>query len=148
MRVVRSRDSSKRTTYTLAVWRYNAGSPLPLDNDPNTTPPPTAQILTITPPKDTLVNMGSGGTVRYFGIGGTTNLTFQPWFYDSTRGLWIKWGVVSASMQDNLVLGPPQTSGPNVAATLIGAPLGMKWFPQITVNHATTGIQRLGYDYC
>lgn len=146
MRTIRSRSRDK-DTFTLAVWRYNAGSPLPLDADPNTTPPPGSQILTIGHKRGMIVNIGTGGTVRYWGIGGTTNLTFQPWFYDSTRALWIKFGVVSSSIQDNLVVGPPQTAGPNVAATLCGAMIGAKWWAQITVNHATTGIQRFGYDY-
>lgn len=145
MRTIRSRDRSK-DTFTVAVWRYNAGSPLPLDSDPNTTPPPANQILTLGHKRGMIIPFGLG-SVRYFGIGGTTNLTFQPWFFDSKRGLWIKFGPVSSSTQDNFVVGPPQSGGPNVAATLCQAMIGAKWWPQITVNDAVTGIQRFGYDY-
>lgn len=146
MKTIRSR-SGDNAPFTLAVWRYNGGSPLPLDADPNTTPPPNAQILTLGHKRGLTINIGTNAGVRYFGIGGTTALTLQPWFYDNTRGLWIKFGAPPTTLTDNFVVGPPQSGGANVAVTACGAMIGAKWWPQITINDPTTGIQRLGYDY-
>lgn len=139
MRVVRSRDHSKDATFSLAVWRSNGGLPLAVESNPNAVAPNPAYVIKLTPKRDALILPGIA-LLRYVVIGGTTAITIQPWFYDDGLGLWVRFTTNISSMIDN-------STGDTRSTTTVAGMIGSKWYPQVTVNNASTGVLKLGYDF-
>lgn len=138
MRAVRSRDHSKDATFSLAIWRSNGGSPLAVESNPNAVPPNPANVIKVTAKRDGLMLIGTA-VLRYFVIGGTTNMTIVAWNYDDALGLWVRFTNQISSLVDN-------GTGANSATTSVAGMVGSKWYPQVVVNDATTGVLKLGYD--
>ncbi len=124
--------------FSLAIWRGILGQPLGLDPDPNTEEPSIDHVLILAARRGAIFTHGNPA-VRYVGIGGTTAITFVPWFYDDHVARWVRFAAAIATVIDNAT-GNPSTA--SVPANMLGA----KWFPQITAN-AATGIQLFGYDF-
>lgn len=109
-----------------------------MEQNPNAVAPNPANVIKVTAKRGGILLIGAP-LIRYFVVGGTTNITIQAWYYDDGLGLWVRFTNQISSMVDN-------NTGANTATTGTGAVPGSKWYPQVIVNNSATGVQKLGYD--
>jgi hypothetical protein len=125
--------------FTDCVWVGAIGGPaLPLDPNPNTTPPIAARIYRTTTKPGCIAINGIGTFHTSCGVVAASSITLQRWYFDNTQALWVP-------------IREPITTTPTTSATqgtqlgtVFGVFFGAKYYVQITAN---TLVQLLGYGY-
>lgn len=128
-------DLSAEATFALSWIGTVGGAALSTDSDPNSAAPSAGRILRITGKRGALCTHSGVSVIKYVAANGTA-ITVQPWFYDDTRAVWIKFGGTTT-----ITVG---TTNIGTSTGAVGNMAGAKFFVQVTAN---AGVTALGYDY-